>query len=489
VSPRIGSLARDTVVYGVLDVTNRLVAVFLVPLYTRLLVPADFGAVDLATTFITVMYALVMFGMDSAVTHHYNTSAESERRSFTSTALMIVLATSSIAAAVLLALRGVLATRVLPDAAQGRSLLTIAAATLPLMAMANLQILFLRITFRRKQFAFLSLSVLVTNVTLNFVFLLGMHLGARGILLAQFFSSLFSCLAGVWMARDFLGARFSKTNAGVMLRYGAPLIVGNVAFWLSTYLERYALGTYLDLTTVGLYAVAAKVAAVVTMVSSAIDYAWMPFALSIQKQSDAGETYARVLLYYVILCGFAGTLVTIFAREILLVVTGAAYHSAYWIVGPLVVALLARGVTNIVAIASFVSGRTMLIAHASAASVVVQAALLFALVPIAGPIGAATATVVARCIAATWIHLRTKHLLAVPYRWGIVLRSILVFVAAAAIAIPISRMSPATSIGVKLLLLCPAMTFALIAATRIDRDPAVGGLLRRFPRVRHSGSH
>jgi O-antigen/teichoic acid export membrane protein len=479
VTALLRQLAGDTAVYGLLDVFNRLVLVFLVPLYARVLSPAEYGAVDLATTLVTVLYAVVTVGMDSAATQFFHQAAGEGRRAVIGTAVVVVVATSTLAAFVLIAMRSWLAPVVLRGAADADRLLLLAAVSLPLMVTAAFMTLVLRIRFQRGAFVVVSVTMLLTNVGANFAFVAFLGHGPAGVFMAQVISSVIGCVLGAWLARDVVFSAPSAQVAKRMTRYGAPLVVPNVAYWFSMYAERYAIATMAGLAAVGIFGIAAKIAAAVTIVSSAIDYAWMPFALSIQTREDAPQTYAHVLTYYVALCGFAGATLTIFAREILVLVADRPFHDASIVVGPVVAALLARGAINILAIGSFVTGRTGGLAGISVASVFVHLAALAVLTPPWGALGAATATLAARCFSAAAIHRASRRNLRVPYHWGVVTRSAIVFVAAAAVAIPLSDLSLPVALAVKALVVVPAMAIALVALTGLHRDEMLRELWRR----------
>jgi O-antigen/teichoic acid export membrane protein len=481
------ALGRDSLVYGVLDVANRFVGIFLVPLYTRVLAPADYGSLDLVTTLAMVVSAVLFLGLDTALLYRFNATDDAEeRRRIVSAAFAATLLSVTAGAALLFVLRAPLAAAAVPGEPGAARFLALALAVLPLQAANQVQLLLLRIRRSFRAYAALSLGVLLLTIALNLLFVVGMRMGVEGILLAQLLARVPGVVFGFWVTRHELGRGVSVPLARELVRYGAPLVLGNVTYWALLYAERYALARMATLSAVGLYGVATRVATFVTLVSMAIDFAWTPFAHSIQREPDAPRVYARALHWYLLAAGAAGTLLAVFAREALAVVATPTYSPAYVLVGPIVAALILRGAANIVSIGALLTRRTREVSAGSVVSAVVDLALLAALVPLLGGMGAALATLAARVAAVAWVYLRTRHAYPVPYPWARIAWMAAVFTAAVAAGAAASRLGMWPGVAVKALVIVPATGAALLATGALPRDEAATLLralrARAFPR-------
>ncbi|HLM67416.1 MAG TPA: oligosaccharide flippase family protein, partial [Longimicrobium sp.] len=293
--------------------------------------------------------------------------------------------------------------------------------------------------------------------------------GVEGILLAQLCARGLMAVVGALLTRQ----DFSLTGDGAlarrMVRYGAPLVLSNLSFWLVVYLERYALLRFASLDEVGLFGVATRIATFVTLVSMAIDMAWTPFALSIHREPDAPATYARALTWYLLLAGLAGTVLAVFAHDALVLLTTPGYYPAHVLVAPIVAALVLRGAFNIVAIGALVRERTRDLTAVSLGMTAAHVLLLLVLVPFLGAMGAALATLAARVLGLAALHLRTRALLPVPYEWGRITRMAAVF-AAAAVAGSLLAGGPVwASLAAKSLLVLPGMAAALWMVRAVPR--------------------
>lgn len=486
-SGRLAQLGRDSLVYGVLDVANRFVGIFLVPVYTRVLAPADYGSLDLVTTLAMVVSAVLFLGLDTALLYRFNATDDAEeRRRIVTAALAATLLSVTAGAALLFVLRVPLAEHAVPGEPGAARFVALALAALPLQAANQVQLVLLRIRRAFRAYAVLSLGMLLLTVGLNLLFVVAMRMGVEGILLAQLLGRVPGVIFGFVATRHELARSLSLPLVRELVRYGAPLVVGNVVYWALLYAERYALARMATLSAVGLFGVATRVATFVTLVSMAIDFAWTPFAHSIQREPDAPRVYARVLHWYLLAAGAAGTLLAVFAREALAVLATPTYFRAHVLVGPIVAALILRGAANIVAIGALLTRRTGVVSAASIVSAVVDLALLLALVPVLGGMGAALATLAARLAGVAWVYLRTRREYPVPYPWGRIAWAAAIFTAAVVAAVAASRLDPWPATAVKALVIVPAAAAALVLSGALPRGE-VASLLgavrtRLFPR-------
>src|ERR671931_256635 len=77
---RLKELFRHSAIYGLGSIVARILAVLLLPLYTRYLSPSDYGLIETLVALAAVLTALVAQAMKSAFFRFYFDSAEPERR-------------------------------------------------------------------------------------------------------------------------------------------------------------------------------------------------------------------------------------------------------------------------------------------------------------------------------------------------------------------------------------------------------------------------
>lgn len=482
-------LGRDSLVYGILDVANRFIALLLLPLYTRVLAPADYGRLDLAFTISMMAIAALTLGLDQALLYRFNTTDDpAEQRRVVTTATVSGFGIMTAGALLLAVASEPLGRMALPGVPGAQGLVLLVAAGLPLQSVHQVNLLMLRVRRDFRRYATLSLGALISVVALNAYLLLVLRMGAEGVLLAQAVCRVPAAIYGLVVNRREFAPLVSPALARKLVVYGAPLMLGTVSYWGLMFAERYALARLGPLSEVGIYGLATRIAMLVSLVSVAIDTAWMPFAHSIQRDPDAPRTYSAALGWYVLAAGAVGTLLAIFAREALVVAATPAYYPAFVLVGPMVASLVVHGAFNLVAVGALVTRRTYLVSVVILASAAADLVLLALLVPRLGAMGAVLATLLARLGAVGLLVGLTRRAYPVPYPWSRIARMAAVFAAAVAGGVVLSRLDLWTGAALKALVLVPATALACVATGAVRRSDMAGllGLLRaraRAPRA------
>ena len=71
----------DSIIYGVSSYLSVVAAIFLTPIYTRILLKTDYGAMDIINTWISLVVAILPLGLLNAVVRFYpDFKADPEQR-------------------------------------------------------------------------------------------------------------------------------------------------------------------------------------------------------------------------------------------------------------------------------------------------------------------------------------------------------------------------------------------------------------------------
>src|SRR5688572_736397 len=100
----MGSLGRHSLIYAVGIVLTKAVAFLMLPVYTRLLTPADYGVLQLVTMFLEVLSIFAGSRIAYGIFHFYHKAAdEAARRAVLTTAVVLLAATFGAVALIALA--------------------------------------------------------------------------------------------------------------------------------------------------------------------------------------------------------------------------------------------------------------------------------------------------------------------------------------------------------------------------------------------------
>src|ERR687885_704114 len=294
---RLTELLRHSAIYGLGSIVARILAVLLLPLYTRYLTPSDYGLIETLVALSAVLTALVAQGMKSAFFRFYFDSAEEERRLLVvRTAFWYVLG----AATVVLAL-GVALARPISWLLFGTSdhAGLVAAAFVGLWAAMNYEQMtsLFRVEQRSTAYVAATLANVAVTIAATVLLVVVFDRGPLGVLVGNFTGTLAVYAVLLVRARRTLGLQFDRSLYRAMNRFGLPLVPSAVALWLTNFSARFFLVKLADAHEVGLYSIGVRVASAIVLLLTAFRLAWPAFAYSIEDDQEARRTYSFVLTY------------------------------------------------------------------------------------------------------------------------------------------------------------------------------------------------
>ncbi len=320
-------LFKESLVYGLSRYIGKFIGVFLLPLYTAVLQPSDYGILDLLGTISLVSSFLIIAGTDTAFGYYfYRKEFENEKRLIISTALWIRLTFSSVVFIIILAGSSLISQILFGT--DNRLFIIITGVTIGFNSIYFLFLELMRFEFRPWLYTIVSSSSIVLNILLTIYFVLIIKQGVFGAIVAGSIAYAVSAAAGVIYILKRYGFGFSFDWFKKIVKYGYPLIGTGIAVWILTSTDRYFLAHFSDLSAVGIYAVGIKIAALMGMIAGAFQMAWGPFSMEIQYEPNAKRIYASIFFLFALLGVLGIFLVSMFSIDILKVFTQPSYYSA-----------------------------------------------------------------------------------------------------------------------------------------------------------------
>ena len=460
-------LSGDSLVYGLGQVGGKVVNLLLVPVLTRVLVPQQYGVADLVIAYSASALLVLVFGMDSALARFfYEQESREQRIRMASTSLAWRLATGGSVALLLAAFAHPLAQRLLGGDVYAKYV-RIGALSLPFTLVALYANDVLRVTFQPWKFIALNVAqtLLVGGLTLWLV--LARHLGVAGALYGKLFGDALAAALGLVLCRHSLRPRFSRTLLRQMLAFGLPLVPVSIAYGVIGFVDREALQRTHSLDAVGVYGVAMKFFAVITMGVQAFNLAFGPFAYARARDADAPKLYARVFALYLGLASMGALVVGLFAPGIVAVLATPRYAAAAAPALWLSFAAVAQGAYAIAVLGITLSLRTSLLGWIAGAAALVSIVANQLLTPRFGAEGAALSTFLAHATSSVLAYVVAQRVRPFPYRGA---RLAATFGAALALGAVAMRFAPAGMAGVGVRLGAVLAFAAVAAALEIWKD-------------------
>ena len=256
------SLLKHSSVYMIGQILTRMASVLLLPFYTNVLTPADYGITAILDLLAALLSTFIAGGMISAVTrHHFDGDDNAHQDRVWWTGLTMVGSVCSIIAIPMLLGRQTLSDLTLgQDVPNGSWLYVLTIATMWFTVVGMILDAYLRVIKWSGVFVAISLGRLLINVSLNVWLIVGMKMGVEGLLLGNLIATV--------LHTSVLLAVFVKTRGGYcidreigrqMIRFATPLVVTALAGMLMHEADRYFLRIWVSMDEVGIYSLAHKI--------------------------------------------------------------------------------------------------------------------------------------------------------------------------------------------------------------------------------------
>lgn len=408
-SNELGKTASHTAIYAVGNISQRLVGLLMLPVYTRYLAPADYGVVSMLQ--IVVDLVSLFFGMQIATgvfRLYYKEPDPAERNRVLSTALGFVFIAKGIGA-LALTLAAAPVSLLFFDDLQYAPYVRLYALVVLTESLTFIPFQYVRLQERPYLFVSLSLVKLSLQLSLNILFIVYFGMGLSGAVYASVLSGvIFGPGMTIWLLTR-VGAHFEKHRAKELLGYSWPLIIqGFIAIYINAS-GRIALTQLHGLAEVGLLSLGNQFANVIrSLIWSPFNQVWGPQRFRLAGQDNAGTTFHQIFRLLSVILLMAGAAIAVFSPEVIALMSDANFHGAAVVIPYLVLAEILRCMTMYVATPLLVQGRTVEVMYSSIISAVALTALLFVLVPEYGLQGVAVAGVASAVASNWWVSKRAR---------------------------------------------------------------------------------
>jgi O-antigen/teichoic acid export membrane protein len=453
------------------DIVAKGIALVTIPLYTRHISPAGYGAANSLLTAVILASIFLRVGVGEAFIRFYFDDDDLSRRArIARTATATVAWTTSVASLLALIFSGALSRLILGY----HDPLLIDCAIVGLWAFTNLEMAYaqLRVDERARAYVFASGA----NVGLTVIFTVTLVViageGARGLLLGNFGASALVVLGLWWVLRRRISLRVRGSDLRAMLRFGLPTVPADASVYALQVADRFYLFRDYSQKAAGNYSVALQFATVVFVVVRGFQYAWPPLAYSIQSDAEASKLYSLVTTYFVLATGVVVAAVALLGRWIVRLLAAPQYFGAHAALPWLALAWTLYGVYQVMIV---ITGRARVTSRnlpAAAAGLVVNVVLLLVLVPNGGLglgiAGAGIALCGAYVAMLIVMHVLTRRLFVVGFEWLRLAQLTAIFTAVAVsgeLLLPTSGFA-----GIALRILWIALIPVLLLLTRFFRD-------------------
>ena len=435
-------LVGQTAAYGISSIVGRALNYLLVPFYTKMFAPEEYGIVTELYAYVAFFNILYTYGMETAFFRFANKPGVDKNYIYNNVQSLL-LVSSLLFSGILIAFSQQIATLLeYPDKAHYITWLAIILATDAIVAIPFAR---LRLDNKAIRFASLRLLNVLLIVTANIFFLYFCQHVYEGKFLPElkpfiikiynpelrvgyvFLVNLVVNLLYIPMLwREFRRFRFKLDFAWLqpLLKYAYPLMFMGLAGMVNEVIDRILLKEWLpenfypgtsNLAAVGIYGACYKLSIVMTLTVQAFRYAAEPFFFSQSQDKNSPKTFAKVMKWFMIACAFIFLFISANLEDFQMLLGQESYRTGIRVVPILLLANLFLGAYYNLSVWFKLTDKTHYGTFISFGGAALTIILNFLLIPKLGYMGCAITTLICYFSMAAVCLVLGNHHYPVPY--------------------------------------------------------------------------
>ncbi|EHL78621.1 lipopolysaccharide biosynthesis protein [Bacillus smithii] len=391
---------KNIVIYSVGALGSKLIAFFLLPLYTHTLPRKDFGFIELINTTLMVAIPIIGFQLsESAFRYLLDSKDLDDKKKIISNSFFIVI-TSCVVFGILYKIASLFTNITELFQNKGNLIMLLIFTTLWVGILKQIA----RGLEENIVFAFADIILTVSIGGLSYYFLYIKNWGLSGYFLSIILSNTFVILIIIIFCRLWRFIRISsisKSQTYLMLLYSIPFIPNIIAGWFMNASDRYFIAHYAGLNYVGLYSVAFKYSTILTILSGIIILAWQSYAVTNYHSRNANNSFSRIFELYLFSLTLIFMVLIIIEKPLLKIMVSEEYINSWRYIPLLLGSSYALAMSSFFAVAYIVVKKTKNLFYSSILTGATNVILNLIFIPECGAIAAAYSTLFSTII--LWI--------------------------------------------------------------------------------------
>ncbi len=407
-------LASTGAAYTAASIISKLIAVALLPLYTRFLSPADYGAAEVMFAAVVAISIVIRLGVIEALLRFYYKSGE-QPDLVVATSFASLFWAGTVSALVLLPFAGPVSELLLGTS--DAELARVAIAGLWVLTLSEYLLTLFRLDERARAFFVVTMLSVALTIPVTIVLVVVLDLGAIGLLLGSYGTGAAIVLGLIAYHRRRLSLLVDVPLFRRLMRFGLPTMPAELSLYSLSFVDRIIIARSLGLAEAGLYALAVKVSQAVNVLVRGFQLAFPPLAYSITDDDEARRAYSVVVTWFVVIMAGVVTSIWLTAPWIIRIFAAPEYFDAQEAVGPVAAGTALYALYMVLLVVLGRTGRTEFNFPATLAGVGANIGLNLLLVPVWGIVGAGVSLIASYAVVLVLMYVFTQRLFPVPYEW------------------------------------------------------------------------
>ena len=413
-------IIKNISIYSIGNILLSGISFILLPLYTRILSPSDYGQLELLYLIAGILVIFFGFSISSGYNRIYFTDKSiKSRRTLFMTSQAFILMCSAVCILILFTNIEYFSKLIL-DFEQGIYFLKLIAIATSLDILTQIPITNLRVRNKAWSYVRVSILTMVVTVFLTIYFIAFIDLGVVGVLYAKILGSLISLIYVCYLTWSEFHFKLSNGMLLSMLSFSIFLIPSNLSSIILNMSNRFFLSEYQSFEDVGLFSLGVKIAAVIPiLITEPVKNAFIPYIFDIADQPNKCKAFLSdvIRLFFTGISIFV-LIISIFANDLVSLMASDSFQGSSSVVFILSFSNLLLGTAAIVVLAIHITKKTWVVTLIWLFSSLLNIVLNILLIPTYGKMGAAYATLLSILFILIFYIIAAQKLfpLIIPYK-------------------------------------------------------------------------
>lgn len=317
-------LAKNTAIISFGKICTQIISYLLLPLYTAYLTTSEYGTVDLINTLVSLFVPIITFELDQGIFRFLIDcrNDEKETSKLISTTIFFIITQSAI-----LAIIYIFIVQFITNEYKYYLL-----AYLIVNSLLGILLNICRGIGDNKQYTIASFINGILTVLLNVYLIAFIHLGARGMLLANILGQnigIIYIFIAKKMYRYINIKNYDKNLIKKLLKFSFPLVPNALSWWIVNISDRLIISGILGISQNGIYSIANKFPNLISTFFGFFNLAWTESAAENYKEKDKDIFYTNVFNKTIEIFGSACILIITLMPFVFNVLINEQYKEAY----------------------------------------------------------------------------------------------------------------------------------------------------------------
>lgn len=421
---------KDAMIYALPIFLARAIGLALLPVYTRLLGPTDFGFIEFIAASSSVLLLVLSLEINQAVARMLpEATLVNGQKNIISTAFWFTSLVFVLFAVIVFYFRLELLNIANLPSHYGRFAILVCLNMIFTAVVNLLQTLF-RFTNKAKASVIINTAVVIANMIIVLYYSFTNNLGILQYYISQVISGFIGLLFGITLLTMQYG-RF-QTNIDLtvlkeLLKFSFPIVLSSIGIVIAGNVDRVMIGSFIGLTELGYYGAALRLAAIAGLGFYVISSAITPIVYSEHEIKETRNFIANIFNYTVYISLLLLLVLIVFPKQIIIFLAGEKFANASNYVFYL---MLSSVISNlcIFFLGMDITKNTKLLCKINLTSGLLGTVVCVLMVPLVGIWGAITASISANVLRlAGYIHF-SQMLYPLPVRFYLIITSVIALV-------------------------------------------------------------